>query len=150
MRFYCSHPLFRADELVEEDSAGVKHAARRKLGDELGVREEDVPLHEFTCLGRIHYKAPSNGKWGEHEIDYLLFLKKDVSLTPNPDEVAAVKYFNREQVKELVRKAETEQEGIELSPWFRLVVDHFLFQWWDRVEQGTLRDAVDLSTIHRL
>jgi hypothetical protein len=24
-------------------------------------------VDDFTCLGRILYKAPSDGKWGEHE-----------------------------------------------------------------------------------
>lgn len=47
--------------------AGVRNAAQRKLYDELGIVAEDAPVDEFTCLGRIHYKAPSDGKWGEHE-----------------------------------------------------------------------------------
>jgi isopentenyl-diphosphate delta-isomerase len=47
--------------------AGVRNAAQRKLHDELGIVAEDAPVDEFTCLGRIHYKAASDGKWGEHE-----------------------------------------------------------------------------------
>jgi len=35
--------------------------------DELGIVAEDVPVDQFTPLGRILYKAPSDGKWGEHE-----------------------------------------------------------------------------------
>lgn len=35
--------------------------------DELGIPAEDVPVDQFTSLGRILYKAPSDGKWGEHE-----------------------------------------------------------------------------------
>lgn len=31
---------------------------------------------EMTYLTRIHYKAQSDGVWGEHEIDYILFLQK--------------------------------------------------------------------------
>ena len=46
---------------------GVRNAAQRKLLDELGIPAEDVPLDQFTPLGRILYKAPSDGKWGEHE-----------------------------------------------------------------------------------
>lgn len=30
----------------------------------------------MTYLTRIHYKAQSDGVWGEHEIDYILFLQK--------------------------------------------------------------------------
>jgi isopentenyldiphosphate isomerase len=38
-------------------------------------------------LGRILYKAPSNDQWGEHEVDYVLFAKRDVAVEPNPEEV---------------------------------------------------------------
>lgn len=30
----------------------------------------------MTYLTRIHYKAQSDGVWGEHEIDYILFMQK--------------------------------------------------------------------------
>lgn len=33
---------------------------------------------EMTYLTRIHYKAQSDGVWGEHEIDYILFVQKVV------------------------------------------------------------------------
>ncbi|RDX78909.1 Isopentenyl-diphosphate Delta-isomerase II, partial [Mucuna pruriens] len=137
----CSHPLYRESELIEENALGVRNAAQRKLLDELGIPAEDVPVDQFTPLGRILYKAPSDGKWGEHELDYLLFIVRDVSVNPNPDEVADVKYVNRDQLKELLRKADAGEEGLTLSPWFRLVVDNFLFKWWDHVEQGTLGEA---------
>lgn len=172
---------------------GVRNAAQRKLLDELGIVAEDVPVDQFTPLGRILYKAPSDGKWGEHErndqlcsdlfynsiqfdsmscfnhrviesilfhvdcyfsshfaVDYLLFIVRDVKVNPNPDEVADVKYVNREQLKELLRKADAGEEGLKLSPWFRLVVDNFLFKWWDHLEKGTLKEVVDMKTIHKL
>ncbi|KAF3552586.1 hypothetical protein DY000_02003540 [Brassica cretica] len=103
----CSHPLYRDSELIEENTLGVRNAAQRKLLDELGIVAEDVPVDEFTPLGRMLYKAPSDGKWGEHE-------------------------------------------RLKLSPWFRLVVDNFLMKWWDHVEKGTLSEAVDMKTIHKL
>lgn len=46
---------------------GVRNAAQRKLLDELGIPAEDVPVDQFIPLGRMLYKAPSDGKWGEHE-----------------------------------------------------------------------------------
>ncbi|XP_010260544.1 PREDICTED: isopentenyl-diphosphate Delta-isomerase I [Nelumbo nucifera] len=146
----CSHPLYRESELIEENYLGVRNAAQRKLFDELGIPAEDVPVDQFTPLGRILYKAPSDGKWGEHELDYLLFIVRDVNVQPNPDEVADVKYVNRNQLKELVRKADAGEEGLKLSPWFRLVVDNFLLKWWDHVEKGTLHEAADMKTIHKL
>lgn len=47
--------------------AGVRNAAQRKLLDELGIPSEDLPIEQFIPLGRMLYKAPSDGKWGEHE-----------------------------------------------------------------------------------
>ncbi|GMP67966.1 hypothetical protein CsSME_00027750 [Camellia sinensis var. sinensis] len=146
----CSHPLYRESELIEENALGVRNAAQRKLLDELGIPAEDVPVDKFTPLGRMLYKAPSDGKWGEHELDYLLFIVRDVNVHPNPDEVADIKYVNRDQLKELLRKTDAGEEGLKLSPWFRLVVDNFLFKWWDHVEKGTIQEAVDMKTIHKL
>ncbi|CAD6333814.1 unnamed protein product [Miscanthus lutarioriparius] len=135
----CSHPLYRESELIEENYAGVRNAAQRKLFDELGIVAEELPVDQFILLRRMLYKAPSDGKWGEHELDYLLFMVHDVKLNPNPEEVADVKYMNRDQLKELLRKADAGEDGVKLSPWFRLVVDNFLMGWWDHVEQGTLQ-----------
>lgn len=54
---------------------GVKRAAQRKLYHELGIKKEQVPFEWFKFLTRIHYLAPSDGKWGEHEsITYGLVL----------------------------------------------------------------------------
>lgn len=50
---------------------GVRNAAQRKLLDELGIPAEDVPVDQFTPLGRMLYKAPSDGKWGEHERNFF-------------------------------------------------------------------------------
>ncbi|KAK9063172.1 hypothetical protein SSX86_017042 [Deinandra increscens subsp. villosa] len=146
----CSHPLYRESELIPENSLGVRNAAQRKLLDELGIPAEDVPVDQFTPLGRMLYKAPSDGKWGEHELDYLLFIVRDVAVNPNPDEVADIKYVNQEALKELLRKADAGEGGLKLSPWFRLVVDNFLFKWWDHVQKGTLPEAIDMKTIHKL
>ncbi|KAB5512355.1 hypothetical protein DKX38_029383 [Salix brachista] len=172
----CSHPLYRESELIDEDVLGVRNAAQRKLFDELGIPAKDVPVDQFSPLGRILYKAPSDGKWGEHEqslqlpvmiafysllicrshisfnfaVDYLLFIVRDVSVNPNPDEVADIKYVNQDELKELLRKADAGEEGLKLSPWFRLVVDNFLFKWWDHVEKGTLEEAAEMKTIHKL
>jgi isopentenyl-diphosphate delta-isomerase len=66
----CSHPLGIPGETgveLEESVAGVKNAAVRKLGHELGIKASQVPIENFKFLTRIHYKAPSDGKWGEHE-----------------------------------------------------------------------------------
>lgn len=66
----CSHPLGIPGETgtgLEAAVQGVRRAAQRKLSHELGIKPEQVPLDRFDFLTRIHYKAPSDGKWGEHE-----------------------------------------------------------------------------------
>ena len=66
----CSHPLAVPGEIgsnLDESVLGVKRAAQRKLDQELGIKAVQTPLDKFQFLTRIHYKAPSDGKWGEHE-----------------------------------------------------------------------------------
>lgn len=66
----CSHPLGVPTETgstLETAIMGVKRAAQRKLDQELGIKAHQVPLDQFHFLTRIHYVAPSDGKWGEHE-----------------------------------------------------------------------------------
>lgn len=60
---------------------GVKNAAIRKLDHELGISAGDVPFDSFKFLTRLHYYAADavthgpNAPWGEHEIDYILFIQ---------------------------------------------------------------------------
>ena len=66
----CSHPLGIPGETgttLEESIQGVRRAAVRKLDQELGIKASQVPIDDFKFLTRIHYKAPSDGQWGEHE-----------------------------------------------------------------------------------
>ena len=66
----CSHPLAIKEESgvdLESNVLGVKRAGQRKLQQELGIQEKQVPLDKFDFLTRIQYLAPSDGKWGEHE-----------------------------------------------------------------------------------
>lgn len=64
----CSHPLDDfEEEKIERDQLGVRIAASRKLEHELGIPRSQTPADQFQYLTRIHYLAPSNGMWGEHE-----------------------------------------------------------------------------------
>lgn len=129
----CSHPLNVPGETEEGDAMGVKRAAQRKLKHELGIEAKQVPLEEFHYITRIHYQAPcDNPVWGEHEIDYILFLQKDVDVKPEPNEVQNYMYCNPQQVKELLEKASQEQEKV--SPWFELIARNMLDGWWAKLE----------------
>lgn len=53
--------------MEDENQNGVKRAAIRKMFQELGITDDQLPIEEFTFLTKILYKAPSDGMWGEHE-----------------------------------------------------------------------------------
>ncbi|XP_029642170.1 isopentenyl-diphosphate Delta-isomerase 1 isoform X1 [Octopus sinensis] len=145
----CSHPLFKEAELEESNAIGVRRAAQRKLQHELGIPPEQVPLEDIHYITRMHYKAgnvPLDGKWGEHEIDYVLFIKKNVDLNLNPNEVKSTMYLNCDGVKDLMKNFK--DRGILLTPWFQLIVDNFLYQWWDNLQ--CLNTQYDHKTIYRL
>ncbi|KAG0240860.1 isopentenyl-diphosphate delta-isomerase idi1 [Actinomortierella wolfii] len=142
----CSHPLNTADELVEEEQLGVRTAAQRKLFHELGIVAKDVPLEDFHFLTRIHYLAASNDTWGEHEIDYILFIRpthKDfIDMDPQPNEVRDVKWVTQDELRVLLEQGVTEGSGIIVTPWFKLICEHFLFDWWNRMLQNGGVDKV--------
>ena len=110
---------------------GVKRAAVRKLDHELGIKAAQVPLEDFKFLTRIHYKAPSDGKWGEHEIDYILFIKADVDLNINPNEVQDSKYVSADELKEMFKT-----DGLKFTPWFKLICETMLFECWEHLNSG--------------
>eukprot|EP00126_Sphaerothecum_destruens_P008700 Sdes_comp20319_c0_seq1m13975 len=124
----CSHPLSCDAELDETKNIGVKRAAQRKLYQELGIPPEQIPLEDFHFLTRIHYLASSDVVWGEHEIDYILFIQKDVDVVPNSNEVKSYRYVSKEQLQEFLSSAQ--ENGHLITPWFRLIVDTFLYKWW--------------------
>ncbi len=38
--------------------------------------QKTLTLEDFTFMTKMHYQAPSDDEWGEHEIDHILFVKK--------------------------------------------------------------------------
>ena len=138
----CSHPLHTDAERNPAGSAvlGAQRAAVRKLQQELGIT--GAAPEEFTYLTRIHYRAEcvhSRG-WGEHEIDYLLLLRRPLQLdsasaealpvAPNPDEVDAVRLVTPTELRALL-----DDPAERVTPWFRLIAERFLFEWWPRLDQ---------------
>ncbi|KAM7301503.1 isopentenyl-diphosphate Delta-isomerase 1 isoform X1 [Ixodes scapularis] len=142
----CSHPLYVADELEETDATGVKKAAQRRLFIELGINPKEVPLESIRYLTRILYKAPSDSTWGENEVDYILFVQKDVGVKPNPNEVKESLYIAREDMLPFITSLEA--QGQVITPWFKLVVENFLFKWWDNLH--SLEQFEDHQKIHHL
>ncbi|XP_029002810.1 isopentenyl-diphosphate Delta-isomerase 1 isoform X1 [Betta splendens] len=142
----CSHPLHTDSELEEKDAIGVRRAAQRRLKAELGIPIEQVTPDEMTYLTRIHYKAQSDGVWGEHEIDYILFMQKDVELNPDPNEIKSYCYVSKEELKEMLDKAKSSE--VKITPWFSLIAETFLFKWWENLQN--LKPFMDHESIHRM
>ncbi len=157
----CSHQL-HGYQPSEVDTAqavaagtvpGAKRAAVRKLQHELGIPADQLPLVGFKYLTRLHYCAADTAtwgpqaQWGEHEMDYILFIKADVDLAPNADEVQNTKYVTLHELQDMMQPS----TGLLWSPWFRIIANNFLTKWWQNLDQTLHTDKqVDLETIHRL
>ncbi|XP_028391411.1 isopentenyl-diphosphate Delta-isomerase 1-like [Dendronephthya gigantea] len=142
----CSHPLSLPHELEDKDFLGVRRAAQRKLNHELGIEASQVPLEDINVITKIHYKAPSDEKWGEHEIDYVLFIQKDVDIQMNPNEVKSFCFVNQKKMKDILQDAEDKK--IIITPWFDLLCKTFLFKWWNNL--NNLEKMKDINTIHKM
>ncbi|GAO19896.1 uncharacterized protein UV8b_04419 [Ustilaginoidea virens] len=143
----CSHPLAVSGETgstLPDAVEGVKRAAQRKLEHELGIKKQQVPLEKFRFLTRIHYKAPSDGQWGEHEIDYILFIKTEVDLDINRNEVQATQYVGADELKKLFQ-----DPSLKFTPWFKLICHSMLFEWWENLDSG-LEKYTDEQQIRRM
>jgi isopentenyl-diphosphate delta-isomerase len=141
----CSHPLYgmtpnEVDQGPRDfpDFPGIKHAAIRKLRHELGIDPKYVPHDDIQFVSRFHYWAAdtktygAEAPWGEHEVDYVLFLKNKEEqplVHPNPDEVSEFKYVSIDDLKAMF-----EEPGLEWSPWFRGIMDLGGFEWWEDLE----------------
>ncbi|XP_063062116.1 isopentenyl-diphosphate Delta-isomerase 1 [Engraulis encrasicolus] len=143
----CSHPLHTPSEMEEGDDAiGVRRAAQRRLKAELGIPTDQVPPEDMTYLTRIHYKAASDGMWGEHEIDYILFMRKDVEVDPDPNEIQTHCYVTQQELRAMLERAKRGE--VLITPWFSLIADTFLFKWWDNLDN--LKDFKDHEKIYRM
>ena len=154
----CSHNAHVPEELEPEPHfLGMRRAAVRRAGFELGIR--DLEPGEMRVVSRILYYAESCERFAEHELDYIIFAKKDIDsrFAPNRDEIeeiAWVKYhefedFLQEQQKkaDLRREANaaaspnTEVDQSVITPWFRLLKEQKLMRWWKTlIDEGRFPD----------
>lgn len=64
-------------------------------------------------------------------VDYILFIKADVDLEPNPNEVQATTYVTPESLKTMFSNS-----GLKFTPWFKLICESMLFEWWSHLDNG--------------
>lgn len=136
----CSHPLY--DVLITRDNqTNAKLAVQRRLVFELGIPVSQVIPGDFKFLTKIHYFSEGDGKWGEHEIDYIYIIQRDYDFTPNGMEVEQLYTVSRKEFNDFVKGS-----GLPLTPWFELLIKHWLFKWWDNLDElPSFRDG----KIHR-
>lgn len=133
----CSHPLYTPLELEENDAIGVRRAAIRKLQHELQIT--DLKIEDLFFVTKIRYKAQYNEDWGENEIDWLLFARKDIQYKINNTEVKDILYVTKDDLKHLIEYGYLYKDNKKLSyilcPWFRLIVTKYLLPWYDYLDE---------------
>ncbi|KAL3807185.1 hypothetical protein ACHAXA_006678 [Cyclostephanos tholiformis] len=137
---------------------GAINAAIRKLRHELGIPSDELARENgarFKYLTRVHYWAADtvthgpDSPWGEHEIDYILFVT-----IPN---VACLTLDNLNDDE--VDEGMFDDETLLFSPWFRIIANKWLMGgggdggndgWWDNLDRTmNTNDLCDHDTIHR-
>lgn len=92
-------------------------SAARCLKDELGI-DAVIDWNSLMETGFFKYYADL-GEMKEHEMDHVwvIYLGKDVTVTPNPEEVSEVRWMSCQEIdKEL-------EEGVNYSAWFEKAFD---------------------------
>ena len=137
----CSHPLHTSEEL--EEGVGVKRAAIRKLGQELGISPEQVAVDDFQLVSRMHYHARADERWVEHEIDHVLVIQADVDIEVNHNEIEEIRWVTADQLADMISGAPN--NSTVFAPWFLEISDRFLPSCWDNRD-----DLADDGLIHEV
>ena len=64
-------------------------------------------------------------------VDYILFIKSDVDLDINENEVQDSKYVGEEELKTMFK-----DNTLKFTPWFKLICHSMLFEWWEHLDEG--------------
>ena len=77
-------------------------------------------------------------------MDYILFIKADVDYSPNPNEAQDARYVTPESLKAMFK-----DNRLKFTPWFKLICESMLFEWWDHIDDG-LEKYVNEKEIRRM
>jgi isopentenyl-diphosphate delta-isomerase len=64
-------------------------------------------------------------------VDYILFIRADVDLNVNPNEVQDTRYVSQSDLKAMFK-----DKSLKFTPWFKLICQSMLFEWWDHLDSG--------------
>lgn len=62
-------------------------------------------------------------------VDYILFIQAKVDLDINPNEAQDYKYVTADELKKMLK-----DKSLSFTPWFKLVCDTMLFEWWENFD----------------
>lgn len=92
---------------------------------------QQLTTEHFQFLTRIHYFDQGDGNYGEHEIDYILFLQKNLEINPNPQEVSETRWLKLKNLDEQIKSLDG-----PLTPWFKLIYESGLLKmWWENLDR---------------
>ena len=77
-------------------------------------------------------------------VDYILFIKADVDLEPNLNEVQATRYATANDLRNMF-----DDTKLKFTPWFKLICDAMLFEWWEHLDSG-LEKYIGETQIRRM
>lgn len=143
----CSHPLYNKDELKEGPIPfqGIKTAAVRRMAYELNMK--NLTEKDFNMVLKILYKANTDKTWAEYELDYILFAKKpmnEIQFDSNVNEISHTEFVSKEKILDFL-ESEIKTGKSEVTPWFNLILQTRLFDWWGEIERTGKIPAEDAS-----
>lgn len=77
-------------------------------------------------------------------MDYIFFIKANVTLDVNPNECRDVAYVSAEKLKEMFKDdckfsffyfVLSNSLALLFTPWFKLICDSYLFKWWASIDE---------------
>jgi len=60
-----------------------------------------------------------------------LFIQADADIKENPNEVQATKHVTEDELKTMFK-----DNSLAFTPWFKLICQSTLFEWWKDLENG--------------
>lgn len=79
----------------------------------------------------IETEFDANAANCENKVDYILMIKANVDVHVNPNEVKDFKYVTQTELKSMF-----EDQTLVFTPWFQLICNTMLFEWWDHLDEG--------------
>lgn len=83
--------------------------------------------------------------WLTTPVDYILFIQADVDLNINPNEVRDARYVSPTELKDMFK-----QPGLIFTPWFKLICETMLFEWWSQLGSSSLDKYKGETAIRRM